>query len=72
MSENAVHDNVMHDSPTEFLHAAANSGSLCVAQSVIPDGSGGYRCACSCEQWEVTAPTRDEGLRLARAHTGHA
>ena len=63
-------DNVMYDSPTEFLHEVAQHAGLCVAQSVIPDGEGGYRCACSCERWEVNAPDRDEGLRLARRHTG--
>ncbi|WP_395108008.1 hypothetical protein [Actinomadura sp. SCN-SB] len=62
--------NVMHDSPTEFLHEVASEGGRCVAQSVIPDGEGTYRCACSCERWEITAPSREEGLRLARVHTG--
>jgi hypothetical protein len=63
-------DNVMYDSPTEFLSDLAQHSGLCVAQSVIPDDDGTYRCACSCEQWEVSAPTREEGLRLARVHTG--
>jgi hypothetical protein len=65
-------DNLMYDSPTEFLHAVAQHAGLCVAQSVIPDADGTYRCACSCEQWEVTVPDREEGLRLARLHTGSA
>jgi hypothetical protein len=65
MSDN----NVMYDSPTEFLHELASSSGECVAQSVIPDGEGGYRCACSCENWETIAPSREEGLRLARRHT---
>ncbi len=63
-------DNVMYDSPTEFLHEAASSGNACVAQSVIPQADGGYVCACSCENWRVIAPSREEGLRLARKHTG--
>ena len=63
-------DNVMYDSPTEFLHDVAQHSGLCVAQSVSPAEDGTYRCACSCELWEVTAPSREEGLRLARMHTG--
>ncbi|GGN39256.1 hypothetical protein [Streptomyces fuscichromogenes] len=62
-------DNVMYDSPTEFLHDVAGAGA-CVAQSVIPRDEGGYVCACSCERWEVVATSREEGLRLAREHTG--
>jgi hypothetical protein len=41
-----------------------------VAQSVIPLDDGTYACACSCETWEVIAPSRQEGLQLARRHTG--
>jgi hypothetical protein len=62
-------DNVMYDSPTEFLHDVASSAGECVAQSVIPAQDGTYTCACSCERWSVTAPSRAEGLRLARVHT---
>jgi hypothetical protein len=63
---------VLHDSPTELLHEIAGSATACVAQSVIPDDQGGYTVACSCEQWEVTAATREEGLNAARRHTGSA
>jgi hypothetical protein len=63
-------DNVLHDSPTEFMHDAANEDGRCVAQSVIPVGDGSYRCACSCGRWDIIAPGRAEGLRLARVHTG--
>ena len=63
-------DSLMYDSPTDFLHEVAQHSGLCVAQSVIPGEDGTYRCACSCEQWEVSAPSREEGLRLARRHTG--
>ncbi|MGW6359074.1 hypothetical protein ACWFR5_28830 [Streptomyces sp. NPDC055092] len=65
-------DNVMYDSPTEFLHEVAEkSGSgICVAQSVIPLDDGTYVCACSCQAWEVIASGREEGLELARKHTG--
>jgi hypothetical protein len=65
-------DNVMYDSPTEFLHDVASSGGACVAQSVIPTDHGTYRCACSCEQWQITTTSRDEGLHQARIHTGNA
>lgn len=60
----------MYDSPTEFLNEVAEHHGACVAQSVIPTAEGDYRCACSCENWEISAPTREEGLRLARIHTG--
>ena len=62
-------DNIMYDSPTEFLHEVAEQQGYCVAQSVIPTEDGDYVCACSCEQWEIVAPSRAEGLRLARQHT---
>ncbi|OXM64098.1 hypothetical protein [Amycolatopsis vastitatis] len=65
-------DNVLYDSPTEFLHEVAEKSGHCVAQSVIPLEDGSYVCACSCDRWEVVAPSRQEGLRLARAHTGSA
>jgi len=63
-------DNVMYDSPLEFLHETAEKKGQCVAQSVIPLDDGTYRCACSCEHWEILAPDRATGLRLAREHTG--
>lgn len=63
-------DNIMYDSPTEFLHEVAEKKGECVAQSVIPLDDGGYVCACSCEQWEVVASDREVGLTLARRHTG--
>jgi len=61
-------DNVMHDSPTEFLHEVTQTTGVCAAQSVIPREDD-YLCACSCGQWQTSAPTRQEGLRLARLHT---
>ena len=63
-------DNVMYDSPTEFLHEVAEKKGECVAQSVIPLDDGTYLCACSCENWEVISPDRWKGLDLARQHTG--
>lgn len=62
-------DNIMYDSPTEFLHDVAGNEGRCMAQSVIPQPDGEYACACSCERWDITAPSREEGLRLAREHT---
>ena len=61
-------ENIMYDSPLEFVQAAVGSGR-CDAQSVIPVGDGTYRCACSCQQWEIIAPGRREGLQAARRHT---
>jgi hypothetical protein len=63
---------VMYDSPTEFLQDAAQQPDRCVAQSVLPLDDGTYACACSCNQWEFIAPTRQEGLRACRRHTGSA
>jgi hypothetical protein len=63
-------DNVMYDTPLEFMSEVAEHSGTCIAQSVIPLDAGGFRCACSCERWEVVAPDREEGLRLARVHTG--
>lgn len=63
-------DNVMYDSPTDFLAKVREKQGECVAQSVIPLDDGTYLCACSCERWEVVAPSREEGLNLARKHTG--
>ncbi|SHN40025.1 hypothetical protein [Cryptosporangium aurantiacum] len=63
-------DNVMYDSPLEFMHEVAEKKGECVAQSVLPLGDGTYRCACSCENWDVIAPDREKGLEMAREHTG--
>jgi hypothetical protein len=62
--------NLLYDTPTEFLHEVAQKSGRCEAQSVIPLDDGTYACACSCESWEVIAPSRQEGLQLARRHTG--
>ena len=63
-------ESILYDSPTEFLHEVAEKKGECVAQSVIPLEPGKYVCACSCETWEVVAPTREDGLAMARRHTG--
>ena len=60
---------VMYDSPTEFLQDVVQKSDKCVAQSVIPFDDGTYSCACSCNEWEITAASRQEGLQAARRHT---
>ena len=61
-------DNVMYDSPLEFMNDAAASEE-CVAQSVIPVDDA-YVCACVCDEWQTQAATMEEGLALARQHAG--
>jgi len=63
-------DSIMYDSPLEFVTSAIQRQDECAAQSVIPRGDGSYACGCSCERWEAIAPSIEEGLRLAREHTG--
>lgn len=63
-------DSVLYDTPLEFVSSAVQRQDDCAAQSVIPRGDGSYLCACSCDRWETSAPSLDEGLRLARQHTG--
>ena len=65
-------DNVMYDTPLDVMNELAQRSGECVAQSVIPTEDGTYRCACTCERWEVYAPDREEGLRMARLHTRSA
>ena len=61
-------ENVMYDSPLEMMQEAIAESS-CDVQSIVPLPEGGYHCACSCQRWQIVATTRDEGLRLAKAHT---
>jgi hypothetical protein len=61
-------ESALHDSPTDFMSTVANSGGTCDAQSVIPEGDH-FLCRCSCGGWTTKADTREEGLRLAQAHT---
>lgn len=62
-------DTSLHEKPSEFFEGFTPSPGYCDAQSVVP-GEDGYRCHCSCGAWDLVAPTREEGLRLAREHTG--
>ena len=61
-------ENVMYDSPLEMMQDAIAEGS-CDVQSVVPLSEGGFRCACSCNRWQIVTQTRDEGLQLAKQHT---
>lgn len=61
-------DNMMLDSPMEYLSGMANADGYCIGQSILPI-AGGYRCHCSCGNWDVDVLTEQEGLRLARQHT---
>jgi hypothetical protein len=70
VGQDRADDSVLYDTPLEFMSEVAERSGECMAQSVIPQPDGRYLCACSCEQWEVTTPSREEGLRLARQHTG--
>ncbi|MCW2932753.1 MAG: hypothetical protein JWM19_3715, partial [Actinomycetia bacterium] len=54
------------------LQDVVQKSDQCVAQSVIPLDDGSYACACSCNAWEIIAPTRQEGLLACRRHTGSA
>lgn len=61
-------DSVLYDTPLEFV-ASAMQRDDCAAQSVTPRGDGSFACACSCKRWEASAPSLEEGLRMAREHT---
>lgn len=64
-------DNALHEKPLEFLTSIANSGGDCDGQSILPE-NGHYRASCTCGNWSVEVDDSEEGLRLARIHTGHA
>lgn len=66
-------DSSLHEKSFEFFEGFSASPGYCDAQSVVPRGdSDGYACHCSCGAWDVTAPSREEGLELAREHTRSA
>ena len=61
---------VMYDSPTEFLQDVMQEvEDQYHGQSVIPLDDGTYACACSCDAWELIAPSSKEGLQACRRHT---
>ena len=63
------YESALEEKPLEFMTSIANSGGSCDGQAVVPDGDH-YRCWCSCGEWEIDAPTQEDGLRRARQHTG--
>ncbi len=62
-------DSALHEKPLEFLTSIANTGGSCDGQAILPE-SGHYRCTCSCDNWDSQVDDPQEGLRLARIHTG--
>ncbi|MCW2652824.1 MAG: hypothetical protein QOE41_4369 [Mycobacterium sp.] len=62
-------DSALHEKPLEFLTGIANTGGSCDGQAIVPE-NGHYRCYCSCGNWNIEIEDPDEGLRLARIHTG--
>ncbi|MFF2110710.1 MULTISPECIES: hypothetical protein [Rhodococcus] len=64
-------ETILYEAPIEIMAEAAALSGECAAQSVIPFGADGrYRCACTCERWEVEAESLETGLEAARRHTG--
>jgi hypothetical protein len=61
-------DNSLQEKPAEFMSALRDNAGYCDAQSILPVDDH-YACHCTCGAWDITAPTREEGLALARAHT---
>lgn len=64
-------DSALHEKPLEFLTGIANSGGDCDGQAVLPE-NGRFNAWCTCGHWSVEVDDPQEGLRLARIHTGHA
>ena len=60
-------NNIMLDSPTEYLANLASAEGFCVGQSILPVDDH-YICHCSCGRWDIEAPDRAEGVRLAQLH----
>jgi hypothetical protein len=63
-------DSALHEKPLEFLAGIANSGGSCDGQAILPE-NGHFRASCSCGSWSIEVDDSEEGLRLARAHTGN-
>lgn len=62
-------DSSLHEKPAEFWTAMGQARGTCDAQAILPEDDH-YEASCSCGVWRVQAPTRDDGLALARQHTG--
>ncbi|MEO3822729.1 hypothetical protein [Actinomadura sp. B10D3] len=64
-------ENALHEKPLEFMTSIANSGGHCDGQAVLPhENRTGYYAFCSCGDWRVDVETQEDGLHLARVHTG--
>lgn len=64
-------DTALHEKPLEFLTSVANTGGSCDGQAILPQNEH-FRASCSCGNWTVEVHDSEEGLRLARLHTGSA
>jgi hypothetical protein len=63
---NPDEDSALDEKPSEFF---TGTGGRHDGQAIIPEGDH-YKCWCSCGEWLVEAPTEEQGLHLARVHTG--
>lgn len=59
----------LDEKPSEFLASIGNTGGRHDGQAIVPEGDH-FKCWCSCGEWLIEAATEEEGLRLARLHTG--
>jgi hypothetical protein len=59
-------ESALDEKPSEFF---TSSGGYHDGQAIVPEGDH-YKCWCSCGDWVIEAPTEEQGLHLARVHTG--
>jgi len=64
-------DSPLDEKPSDFLAGIGAAGGRHDGQAIVPEGDH-YRCWCSCGEWLAEAPTQEQGLHLARVHTGSA
>jgi hypothetical protein len=62
----ADEESALDEKPSEFF---TSSGGYHDGQAIVPEGDH-YKCWCSCGDWLIEAPTEEQGLHLARVHTG--
>lgn len=63
-------DNPLFESPLDFMTPTEHSeGFFCDGQAVLPEGNE-FRVICTCDEWSADVRTTEEGLELARRHTG--
>ena len=65
----AGEDSALDEKPSEFFSSMAGAGGYHDGQAIVPEGDH-YRCWCSCGEWLIEALTEEQGLHLARVHTG--